>query len=436
MAVMKRQRVRVFRHTPSTRIWGWLVRVLPFLLVLLVVIAMCFIAITHIPTAMQKRSLSIKNSARVTKLKSDQVNNVPNNDFQLERLIKTKPESVSLFVARLKNEARGYCSKKLMELKKSIEKTKLLAETYESCRPKSWCPKIPPILYGAEQLSSAVINMTKEEIIDAVGAMNIGGSWAPEDCKARHSVCIIIPYRDRQDHLWTLLHRLIPVLKRQQLDFKIFVVEQVSNATFNKGAIMNAAFLTIYRTYGLRNIDDWHKGLYGCYIFHDVDMLPEDDRNMYSCSEFPKHLSVAVNEFKYQLPYHKLVGGVFNIRPHHYFQVNGYSNLFWGWGGEDDDMGYRLEQVGLPITRPPTHFGRYTMVKHIKRKPLAHAVRLKLVHTSQKRYKYDGLNTLKYEVFNVESEKLYTRILVDVGDMPDYVRSFEAKRTVLKKKWK
>lgn len=63
---------------------------------------------------------------------------------------------------------------------------------------------------------------------------------------------------------------------------------------------MNAAFLTIYRTYGLRGEDDWHKGLYGCYIFHDVDMLPEDDRNMYSCSEFPRHLSVAVNEFKYQ----------------------------------------------------------------------------------------------------------------------------------------
>lgn len=70
--------------------------------------------------------------------------------------------------------------------------------------------------------------MTEEEIIDAVGIMGVGGSWAPDDCTARHSVCIIIPYRDRKDHLWTLLYRLIPVLKRQQLDFKIFVVEQVN----------------------------------------------------------------------------------------------------------------------------------------------------------------------------------------------------------------
>lgn len=89
-------------------------------------------------------------------------------------------------------------------------------------------------LDGAEKLDSAAVNMTEEEIVDAVGAMGVGGSWAPDDCKARHSVCIVIPYRDRKDHLWTLLYRLIPVLKRQQLDFKIFVVEQVCAILNNK----------------------------------------------------------------------------------------------------------------------------------------------------------------------------------------------------------
>lgn len=43
----------------------------------------------------------------------------------------------------------------------------------------------------------------------------------------------------------------------------------------------------------------------------------------------------------YRLPYKILVGGVFAIRSDHFFRVNGYSNLYWGWGGEDDDMGYR-----------------------------------------------------------------------------------------------
>ena len=33
-----------------------------------------------------------------------------------------------------------------------------------------------------------------------------------------------------------------------------------------------------------------------------------------------------------------IVGGVLAISPLHYRQVNGFSNIYWGWGGEDDDM--------------------------------------------------------------------------------------------------
>ena len=37
-----------------------------------------------------------------------------------------------------------------------------------------------------------------------------------------------------------------------------------------------------------------------CYIFHDVDLLPEDDRNLYSCPNQPRHMSAAVDTMSYR----------------------------------------------------------------------------------------------------------------------------------------
>jgi len=57
--------------------------------------------------------------------------------------------------------------------------------------------------------------------------LSLGGSWAPLSCIARHRVAVIIPFRDRQLHLRTLLAILHPMLQRQMLHYTIFVVEQV-----------------------------------------------------------------------------------------------------------------------------------------------------------------------------------------------------------------
>ena len=55
-----------------------------------------------------------------------------------------------------------------------------------------------------------------------------GGIWEPSTCVSCQHVAIIIPYKNRYKHLKVLLHFLIPVLQRQLVKFRIFVVEQVS----------------------------------------------------------------------------------------------------------------------------------------------------------------------------------------------------------------
>lgn len=79
------------------------------------------------------------------------------------------------------------------------------------------------------------------------------------------------------------------------------------------------------------------------------------------------------------------------------------------------------------------------MIKHIKRRPLAYKVRSKLVRTSKRRYRLDGLNTLKYHLLNITHCYLYTNILVDVGAPPktiqDFQREYEQSQNVSRRHW-
>ncbi|CAF0902217.1 unnamed protein product [Brachionus calyciflorus] len=243
---------------------------------------------------------------------------------------------------------------------------------------------------------------------DLVDYENIeqGGHWKPKQCKSRFKVAIIIPFRDRLPHLKVITNYLHMFLQRQMLDYRIFVVEPTIplNISFNKGRVMNSAYLEVLKVDP--KID--------CIIFHDVDLIPEDDRNIYTCSSRPRHLSVAIDKFDYVLPYSYLVGGVLSIRTDQYKLTNGYSNSYWGWGGEDDDFSVRIKKANLILQRPPTKIARYRMMKH---KPQTlNKDRFKLLRRTSKVIKNDGLTTVKYTVIDYTKFKLFTYILIDVGN--------------------
>ncbi|XP_046393595.1 beta-1,4-N-acetylgalactosaminyltransferase bre-4-like, partial [Ischnura elegans] len=370
--------------------------------------------------------------------------------FKIEPLLRRDAPSAELAAQVALNEARASALGALILREGDVERAKAIfrerregrAAKVRPRRPLSDCPPVPPNLVGLLDInlnhsSSSGPLQASLSASSWWSALGSGGSWRPLDCTARHIVAIVIPYRDRWQHLLTLLSYLHPILQRQQVAYRVFVVEQYGNDTFNKGAIMNAAFRVVLQNAG--TMARWSSpsagggarvapaaSFYHCFVFHDVDLIPEDDRNMYTCPEHPRHMSVAVDELNYRLPYKVLVGGVFAIRTEHFFRVNGYSNLYWGWGGEDDDMGYRVQQAGLVITRPPEWIARYTMIKHVKRRPLAWRVRNKLLRTSGRRYRLDGLNTANYRLLAISEHHLFTRLLVDVGVPPANIRAIQA----------
>lgn len=39
---------------------------------------------------------------------------------------------------------------------------------------------------------------------------------------------------------------------------------------------------------------------YDCFVFHDVDMIPENNKNLYLCDDHARHMSSAIDEMRYQ----------------------------------------------------------------------------------------------------------------------------------------
>ncbi|VDM64156.1 unnamed protein product [Angiostrongylus costaricensis] len=251
------------------------------------------------------------------------------------------------------------------------------------------------------------INKTQsdmEELERRYQYLKPGGHHIPEDCKATTRAAIIVPYRDREAHLKIFLNNMHPFLTRQKLDYSIIVVEQVDR-TVNRAKLLNIGFVEALKLY------DWQ-----CFIFHDVDVLPEDDRNLHSCPlENPRHMAVAVNKFGYKLVYERMFGTSSALTAEQFRNVNGFSNRYWGWGGEDDDMYTRVELLGYKVVRYSETIARYTMLEHSRDKSNpVNPCRFKLMARTKHDWKIDGLNSLSYKLVNITMKPLFTHIVVDL----------------------
>ncbi len=119
-----------------------------------------------------------------------------------------------------------------------------------------------------------------------------GGGWSPSNCTSKQNVAILVPYKDRSEYLNYFLLNMHPILARQELNYKIYLVEPYGNITFNRGLLFNIGFIEANKESAAK---------WDCHAYHDVDLLPEDDRTLYACPPSPTHLAHFISKHNYSL---------------------------------------------------------------------------------------------------------------------------------------
>ena len=121
--------------------------------------------------------------------------------------------------------------------------------------------------------------------------------------------------------------------------FRIYIIEQSNDGRkFNRGKLLNVGY-DIAKSHNCK-----------IFIFHDVDLLPSEnlieDYTKEPSVESPVHIARLWPRYTNNMNY---FGGIVSFTRNQFERINGFPNNFWGWGGEDDEMKKRIDEVRLLI---------------------------------------------------------------------------------------
>ncbi len=156
----------------------------------------------------------------------------------------------------------------------------------------------------------------------------------------KHKLGIIVPYRNRKNHLDKFLLHMTDYLKKKEIKYEIIVVDQDNAKQFNRGMLLNIGF-----KYAQKLKCDY-------VVFHDVDMLPIDVD--YSYYDKPLHLATNFTlepGEKTREIFEEYFGGVTMFTAEDFEKIDGYSNKYWGWGYEDTDLLLRCKVSGIGLDK-------------------------------------------------------------------------------------
>lgn len=161
------------------------------------------------------------------------------------------------------------------------------------------------------------------------------------DSKDKYS--IIIPYRDREAHIHTLLPRLCEVFCGK--NYEIIVAEQDDTNLFCIANLQNIAYKHSSGDVVILHQVDYYPTDDVTYEVGDKPTLParvgiflsEDMKELRDVGDIPAGYRNWGNEID-----PNFYGGVVAMRRNHWEKINGLNPLYRGWGNEDEDLRERF----------------------------------------------------------------------------------------------
>ena len=226
--------------------------------------------------------------------------------------------------------------------------------------------------------------------------------------KIKINVAIIVPFRDllTENNIINRTEQLNQFINYMKIYFneykkkpKIFIIEQSNDEyKLNRGKLLNIGFKIAV------------KQGFNYFIFHDVDLLPNNDLISYYIHPSNKPIHIAHVWKRYSSNPHYF-GGVVSFPKKIFEKINGFPNNFWGWGGEDDELYLRIHSAKIKIGKYPLkgtfkdleNMNLIQKLDYLKENKLKCMNKQEVLAEHKTTWKINGLKNIKYKILQQNS---------------------------------
>lgn len=219
---------------------------------------------------------------------------------------------------------------------------------------------------------------------------------------------ILIPFRNRKEHLDIFLKKLIFLFYSYLKPFKIVIIEQLNDKSFNRAKLLNIGYSLFKES--------------GQYFFHhDIDIIPTEDtiKNIYTVENY--------DVLRIYNAHQSSLGGIVKFTKDSYEKINGLPNYIWGWGIEDRSFYYRCKTMELNISENLSNNNNFTFLKHMSNACVFEEIKknisdqednIYLNETKENKINHifsSGLNNLSFQLISQKEINQFTTLIqVDI----------------------